>query len=86
MALLLDAKGVCLLDGEEELLVEHLRGAVGRQVEPVEAGVRPVKKNICWKKFIFPNDGKLSHWLVYLGLRYGVLQVKREGRCHYMTC
>ena len=47
---LLDAKCVCLLDGEEELLVEHLRGAVGRQVEPVEAGVRPVKKNICWKE------------------------------------
>ena len=42
---LLDAKGVGLLDGEEELLVEHLRGAVGRQVEPVEAGVRPVKES-----------------------------------------
>ena len=41
---LLDAKGVGLLDGEEELLVEHLRGAVGRKVEPVEAGVRPVKR------------------------------------------
>ena len=44
LALLLDAKCVCLLDGEEELLVEHLRGAVGRQVEPVEAGVRPGKE------------------------------------------
>ena len=61
---LLDAKCVCLLDGEEELLVEHLRGAVGRQVEPVEAGVRPVKKNICWKE---SYDSQLSSGLVYLG-------------------
>ena len=50
MALLLDAKCVCLLDGEEELLVEHLRGAVGRQVEPVEAGVRPGKERDIWKE------------------------------------
>ena len=47
---LLDAKCVCLLDGEEELLVEHLRGAVGRQVEPVEAGVRPGKERDIWKE------------------------------------
>lgn len=37
---LLDAEGVGLLDGEQEFLVEQLRGGVGRQVEAVEAGVR----------------------------------------------
>lgn len=36
----LDAEGVRLLDGEEELFVQQLRGGVGRQVEAVEAGVR----------------------------------------------
>ena len=41
---LLDAKGVGLFDGEQELLVEHLGGAVGREVEPVETGVSPARK------------------------------------------
>ena len=40
---LLDPKGVRLFDRKEELLVEHLGGAVGREVEPVEAGVGPVR-------------------------------------------
>ena len=41
---LFDPKGVRLLHREEELLVEHLGGAVGREVEPVEAGVGPGRK------------------------------------------
>ena len=64
MALLLDAKGVCLLDGEEELLVEHLRRAVGRQVEPVEAGVRPGNKRDGWRD---SNDIQLSSgWCIFV--------------------
>lgn len=35
----LDAEGVRLLDGQQQLLVEQLRRGVGGQVEAVEAGV-----------------------------------------------
>ena len=42
---LLDPESVGLFDSEEELLVKHLWGAVGREVEPVETCMGPERRD-----------------------------------------